>query len=80
VDSRIEKNWKAGDAVDLTSTCLSARCARIPGCRKIAGGGVDARPIVYCAESVDNPQGIRQLVVGRKLRSKLNSNPICSVE
>jgi hypothetical protein len=62
--ARLHRQWKAGDTVEVSFDMPVRQVRANP--RVEADQGLVALmrgPIVYCAESVDNPDGVAQLVV-----------------
>jgi hypothetical protein len=74
--AELKRNWKPGDVVELNLD-MPVREVRANSNVKEDRGLVALMrgPLVYCAESVDNPQGIRQLVVGPKTSFKTEFKP-----
>jgi DUF1680 family protein len=74
--AELKRNWKAGDVVELNFD-MPVRQVRANSKVQADRGLVALMrgPLVYCAESVDNPEGIRQLVVGPKTSFKTEFKP-----
>lgn len=72
----LKRNWKAGDVVELKFD-MPVREVRANSNVQADLGRVALMrgPIVYCAELVDNSQGIHQLVVGPKTSFKTEFKP-----
>jgi hypothetical protein len=74
--AELKRNWKAGDVVELNLDMPVRQVRANPRVQEDRGLVALMRgPIVYCAESVDNPQGIHQLVVGPKTLFKTEFKP-----
>jgi uncharacterized protein len=63
--ARVRRKWSAGDTVELT---LPMEVRRVQANEKVAADAglvaVQRGPLVYCAEGVDNPGGLRSVVLG----------------
>ena len=74
--AELKRNWKAGDVVELNLDMPVRQVRANPRVQEDRGLVALMRgPIVYCAESVDNPQGLRQLVVGANTSFKSKFEP-----
>jgi DUF1680 family protein len=74
--AELKRNWKAGDVVELSLDMPVRQVRANPKVQADRGLVALMRgPVVYCAESVDNPQGIRPLVVGPKTSFKTEFKP-----
>jgi DUF1680 family protein len=73
--AQIHRTWKAGDIVELN---LPMNIRRIHANGKVEAdkdrGAIMRGPVVYCAENMDNPGGIRHLVAGKNARWNLREN------
>jgi DUF1680 family protein len=63
--AHVRRKWSAGDIVELT---LPMEVRRVLANEKVAADvglvAIQRGPLVYCAEGVDNPGGLRNVVLG----------------
>ena len=74
--AELKRNWKAGDVVEVNFDMPVRQVLANPKVQEDQGLVALMRgPMVYCAESVDNLQGIRQLVIEPKTAFKTEFKP-----
>lgn len=74
--ARLQRNWQAGDVVEIHFDMPVRQVLANPKVEDDRGLVALMRgPIVYCAESLDNPEGIRNIIVGPKTSFKRNFKP-----
>ena len=62
--ARLHRQWKSGDVVELAMDMPVRRVKAHPKVEADVGRMALMRgPLVYCLEGVDNPEGVRNLVV-----------------
>lgn len=62
--ARLHRRWKSGDVVELNMEMPVRQVKANPAVQADQGrAALERGPIVYCVESVDNPSGIRNIVV-----------------
>jgi DUF1680 family protein len=67
--ARIHRRWQAGDTVQLSMDMPVRRVKASPKVEAdIDRVALMRGPIVYCVEGVDNPQGVRNLIVGPNVK------------
>lgn len=74
--AKLQKNWQAGDVVELNLAMPVRQVLANPNVKDDRGLVTLMRgPIIYCAESLDNPQGMRNVVVGPKTSFETKFKP-----
>ena len=74
--ARLHRQWKAGDVVELRLDMPVRQVRANPKVEADRGLVALMRgPIIYCAETVDNPGGLDQFVVSPKARFKAEFSP-----
>ncbi|NQU51582.1 MAG: glycoside hydrolase family 127 protein [Bacteroidetes bacterium] len=69
----IQKNWKEGDVVELVLPMEVRKVVPHENVKEIAGKiAIERGPIVYCAEQVDNPDGVLNKTVSLETQFKSN--------
>ena len=69
----ITKRWKDGDVVELVLPMAVNKVIPNENVKEIAGKiAIERGPIVYCAEQVDNPDGVLSKTISADTRFKLN--------
>lgn len=64
--ARVRRDWKPGDVVQLDLPITVQRIEAHPAVTADAGRvAIQRGPIVYCFEAVDNPKGVRNIVLAR---------------
>ncbi len=64
--ARIQREWKAGDQVELTLPMPVERIEAHPAVRQDAGCvALQRGPVVYCLEQVDNPARLHRIILPR---------------
>ncbi len=62
--ARVQRQWKKGDALEFTFTMPVERVHSNPQVENNVGRVALMRgPVVYCLESVDNPEPLRSLTI-----------------
>ncbi|MFC1718316.1 glycoside hydrolase family 127 protein [Candidatus Poribacteria bacterium] len=63
---RVDREWKAGDQVELTLPMPVERVEAHPGVREDTGCvALQRGPVVYCLEQVDNPVPLHKVILPR---------------